>query len=201
MIITGTNGNDTGVKALWGTDQADVINGLAGIDQLFGKGGNDILTGGFGNDMIFGDSGADTVSYAYSQEDVQVRLDDLTANTLSGSETDHLFSIENVWGSEHHDAITGDGVANELSGRGGNDGLFGGGGADSLSGGDGRDFLAGDAGADRLYGGNGVDVAEYGGSQSGIAVNLASGTGIGGDAAGDYLDSIGISPAPPTPTS
>jgi len=50
--------------------------------------------------------------------------------------------------------------------------------------------LEGGVGADALYGDDGVDTVQYTGSDAGVTVNLASGTGSGGDAEGDSLFSI-----------
>ena len=52
------------------------------------------------------------------------------------------------------------------------------------------DTLRGGAGADQLDGGAGIDTASYYTSAAGVTVDLAAGTGSGGDAAGDTL--IGI---------
>ena len=50
--------------------------------------------------------------------------------------------------------------------------------------------LRGGAGADVLYGGSGMDYADYTTSGAGVNVNLASGIGLGGDAAGDTYGGI-----------
>lgn len=89
---------------------------------------------------------------------------DATGDTLSG--------VENVTGSGLADQLTGDSGANLLSGGGGGDVLVGG------------------AGADSLYGGSGTDTADYSASTAGVAVDLTAGTGSGGDAQGDVLNSI-----------
>jgi Ca2+-binding RTX toxin-like protein len=68
-----------------------------------------------------------------------------------------------------------------------NDWLYGGAGDDGLSGNGGNDTLIGGEGADILLGGTGSDTAVYAGSAAGVTVNLASGTGEGGDAEGDTL--------------
>jgi serralysin len=110
--------------------------------------------------------------------------------------------IENAIGGAGNDTITGNQVANVLTGNGGNDNLYGGDGGDTLYGGAGNDTLKGGAGADALYGGldddtlkggggadaldggAGSDTADYAFS-AGVSVNLATGVGLFGDAAGD----------------
>jgi Ca2+-binding RTX toxin-like protein len=67
------------------------------------------------------------------------------------------------------------------------DGLAG---NDILTGGLGNDHLIGGAGADQLFGGAGTDTADYSGSPKGVTIDLAAGTGVGGDAEGDTLNSI-----------
>jgi len=86
--------------------------------------------------------------------------------------------------------LIGDGNANTLTGGAGHDSLFGGAGTDSLFGGDGNDLLQGGAGADRVEGGTGIDTADYSESTAAVNVNLATGSGSGGSAAGDVL--VGI---------
>jgi glucose/arabinose dehydrogenase len=63
-------------------------------------------------------------------------------------------------------------------------------GDDMLFGGSGDDLLDGGAGADALSGGPGIDTATYASSPAGVAVNLATGHGFGGDAEGDILTGI-----------
>jgi Ca2+-binding RTX toxin-like protein len=72
-----------------------------------------------------------------------------------------------------------------LTGTSSNDTLGGGLGNDSLVGLGGDDVLRGEAGADRLDGGAGVDTASYYAGSAGVTVDLAVGTGTGGDAQGD----------------
>jgi len=76
------------------------------------------------------------------------------------------------------------------TGSSGNDALNGGRRSDALYGLDGNDTLRGGAGADALYGGNGEDLASYDNSTAAVNVNLATGTGSGGHAAGDLLFEI-----------
>jgi Ca2+-binding RTX toxin-like protein len=105
-------------------------------------------------------------------------------------------------GAGGHDLLDG-GDADDDS-RGGEDWLFGGAGDDTLLGGRGPmvNHLVGGPGADDLIGGAseddpyslignmGLDIAEYGSSSAGVIVNLMSGIGTGGDAAGDTLVEI-----------
>ncbi|MGF6230194.1 Ca2+-binding RTX toxin-like protein [Inquilinus ginsengisoli] len=83
-----------------------------------------------------------------------------------------LIGIENLTGTNFSDELTGNSGANVLRGEGGDD------------------LLRGGAGADTLDGGAGVDTATYFESASGVTVDLAAGTGIGGDAGGDTLAGI-----------
>ena len=71
---------------------------------------------------------------------------------------DEFSGFENVVGSRYHDHLTGDSGANELTGG---------------------------FGADALVGGAGRDSVVYRGSEAAVTVNLATGTGTSGDAAGD----------------
>ena len=76
---------------------------------------------------------------------------------------DTLNGIENLIGSRHNDTLTGDA---------------------------GDNVLRGGPGGDRLVGGGGSDTADYSGSSQAVAVNLTSGSGQFGDAAGDTLNGI-----------
>ena len=89
--------------------------------------------------------------------------------------------IDEVYGHEGHDWIFG------LDGE---DFLFGGAGNDHLFGGGMDDTLIGGGGADDLWGESGIDTASYDDSPAGVTVSLLSGSGSGGDAAGDELDGI-----------
>src|SRR5581483_1586614 len=93
----------------------------------------------------------------------------VTVNLATGTGTggdaqgDTLTAIENLIGSAYADTLTGDVNNNDL---------------------------AGCAGADVLIGGGGTDTADYSASTAAVTVNLATGTGTGGDAAGDTLSGI-----------
>ena len=78
----------------------------------------------------------------------------------------------------------------DIGGTSGADSLVGTFRAETLSGGDGDDTLVGLGGADLLQGGAGTDRADYTLSPAGVTVDMAAGTGRGGDAEGDQLVSI-----------
>jgi Ca2+-binding RTX toxin-like protein len=77
-----------------------------------------------------------------------------------------------------------------ITGTSGNDVLVGTADADTLEGLEGRDTLIGGPGADILDGGADADTASYSSATAGVAVDLSTGVGTLGDAAGDTLISI-----------
>ncbi len=172
---------------LHGGDGNDTLDGGAGDDHLQGDAGNDMLDGGAGNDYLVGGEGADVLDggagydiadYGASDAGVSVNL---TSTRQEGGHAggDRLTGIEQLGGSSHADRLIGNGRDNDLQGREGDDTLISGAGNDQLHGG---------AGADRLDGGDGGDDwARYWGSDAGVTVNLATGTGQGGHAEGDTL--------------
>ena len=176
---------------LFGDDDNDSLVGLAGSDTLIGEDGNDTLVGGIGGDRLDGGAGTDSASYATSFAAVSV---DLGTGSVSGGEAknDTIVSIENLIGSAHADTLIGDGVANRISAGSGSDTVLGAAGADTLIGEAGNDTLIGGTGSDLIDGGDGVDAASYAGSGSGVTVNLVTGTGTGGDAAGDTVIGVEI---------
>jgi Ca2+-binding RTX toxin-like protein len=179
------NGNDR----VTGSGRSDLLRGESGNDTLNGGGDNDILVGGVGGDVLNGGTGSDTASYEDSAEGVFVNL---ATGTAGGGEAtgDTLFSIENLVGSAQNDTLTGNDLRNRLEGGEGNDRLSGNGDNDTLIGGGGADILDGGAGADRIIGGTGVDTALYAQSNTGVVVDLTTGTGSGGHAQGDTLSSV-----------
>jgi serralysin len=181
-ILEGRGGDDvlrgdSGLIFLVGVDGNDHLDGGAGDDVLSGEGGNDTLIGGTGLNALDGGSGVDTTNYAASAAGMFVTIGsggvgNGIAFSLDGLISDALVSIENVTGSSSADQIIGSTAANVLFGGGGNDTL------------DGR------AGSDVLNGSFGSDTATYVASAAGVVVDLAAGTGTGGDANGDTLISV-----------
>ncbi|MCY4507378.1 MAG: calcium-binding protein, partial [Acidobacteria bacterium] len=203
-VLRGGAGNDF----LVGGDGADLLDGGIDQDNLNGGGGDDTLDGGASHDNLAGGAGADVLdggdgfdSAYYESSDAGVTVNLATGVGQGGhAEGDTLTVIENVYGSLHADHLTGDDGPNLLYGRdgddtlsGGNheDHLAGGGGADLLDGGQGLDRLVGGPGPDELDGGEGIfDIADYGSSDAGVTVNLATGAAQGGHAEGDTLAGI-----------
>ncbi len=201
VVIVGTNGDDF----LPGTGFNDTISGLDGNDQLIGYGGVNTLLGGAGDDildntggnntgLLVGGSGADqimggsgsfdTASYAESSAGVTVDL--LVSQVGSGgdAEGDTLSGIDALIGSAFDDVLSVNSSSfSQLDGGAGNDILKVGGSGGNLQGGAGADTLIGSITDD-------FAIAVYSNSASGVIVNLATGTGSGGDAEGDVLQNI-----------
>lgn len=139
--------------------------GGAGNDTIIGNNANNRLTGGLGNDVLIGGNGVDAASYTTAGAGVSVDLNLTGFQNTVGAGSDRLIAIENLLGSSFADGFTGNAVANQLYGFGGNDVLMGGGGNDTLDGG---------PGDDTLVGGAGIDTALYSAATAGVAVNLAA---------------------------
>jgi Ca2+-binding RTX toxin-like protein len=169
-------GSNFDYDTLIGDGGSNVLDGRAGGDDLQGGGGDDLLRGGADGDQLDGGAGDDTASYYYLNTS-GVNVDLATGIASAGNFSDDtLVSIENVTGSQINDTLTGNAGANVLGGWGGND---------VLRGGAGDDVLRGGTGADQLEGGIGIDTASFYEAIVGVAVDLAAGTGSGGEAQGD----------------
>jgi Ca2+-binding RTX toxin-like protein len=106
---------------------------------------------------------------------------------------DTLFGSANadeIHGGFGSDVLFGYAGNDRLFGEAGNDKLNGGLGDDTLDGGAGNDLLIGGAGADALIGGEGFDTASYASASTSVYVNLATNTGVYGDAQGDTFSGI-----------
>ena len=148
---------DGGANSLMGDHRKNLIQGLGGADILFGAGGLDQLQGGDGDDTLIGGldgdslsggAGIDTVDYAGAGTGVGVNLTYFRSSVYGESNGDTLWEIENATGSQFTDFLTGNGVANVLSGLAGNDEIWADAGADTLIGGLGADTLNGGTGND-----------------------------------------------------
>ncbi len=171
--LNGDTDSLTDIENARGSDHDDTLAGDDGDNRLIGSDGDDSFIGdnGGGDDTLDGGDGTDELGFDRAAVRVRVALERQRAN---GSEigNNEVSDIENVLGGAGDDEIFGDGSVNELSGRAGDDTLRGG------------------AEADVLDGGAGTDTATYDGSAAGVAVDLAAGTGTGGDAEGDTFAGI-----------
>jgi Ca2+-binding RTX toxin-like protein len=168
IVVDGDNGAaaDELDAAAWWLAATDVLPGTADDipasdspfrqDVTFNAGnGDDWFQSGDGNDTYLGGPGDDDVVYWEASQGVVV---DLAAGTATGMGTDALSDVQNVWGSDWDDTITGSGLNNELRAGPGDDVVSGGGGNDFVVGGPDDDVVAGGAGNDDVYGGPGDDV-------------------------------------------
>jgi Ca2+-binding RTX toxin-like protein len=182
--VDGGAGNDTvdggtGRDSIAGGDGIDRLSGGADADTLAGGAGKDLLFGGDGTDLLYGGDGDDSADGGAGA----ARLyGDVGSDTLLGGG-----GADSLFGGGDNDRLFGGSENDVLSGDAGNDLLDGGSGNDTLDGGAGDDTVAGGSGADSLIGGLGTDTLDYSASGAGVSVNLVSGTGQGGDAAGDVV--------------
>ncbi len=146
-------GNPSNVIGLGlGTSGANIFTGplAASANALYGFGGDDILTGGTAGDVLYGgddndrlivtaggdtlDGGAgagDTIDFSNAASGVTFSLAGAaTQNTGADFGAITWFGIENIFGGDSEDNLTGDLNANTLTGAGGVDFLTGGGGID-----------------------------------------------------------------------
>ena len=182
---TGTSGEDL----IEGSTGDDTIEGMAGDDVIHAAGGDDTLSGGTGADYLNGGEGIDTVDYGDEASAASVDLEDDASNGGSAA-GDVITNVENVIGTDHSDTLLGNAEANHISGGASDDIVHGRDGDDTLNGDAGDDILTGGEGADMLDGGTGRDWAHYDTSDTGVTVDLGTGTGAGGHAQGDTFVSI-----------
>jgi len=131
-VLEGGSGNDQ----LEGGNGNDYVAGGSGNDQLKGNSGNDFFVSGAGRDHIDGGSGSDTIDYSSVDESVRV---DIHGKRTTGGDSDTLYSVENVIGTDFNDWFRGDKRDNEINGGAGDDYIRGLGGNDELTGGEGSD--------------------------------------------------------------
>jgi Ca2+-binding RTX toxin-like protein len=126
---------------LFGSAVTNHLVGSGGDDWIWGEGGEDILDGGSGNDTFHGGQGGDDLDGGAGSDEANyidspsgVFVDLLTGTGHFGfAEGDTLWSIENLYGSNHDDTLIGNFADNTLTGRRGTDVLIGGDGADTFA--------------------------------------------------------------------
>eukprot|EP01035_Chromulina_nebulosa_P032826 gene32826-biopygen21209 len=217
-ILRGDNGNNR-IDAGAGDDF--IYSGL-GSDVINGGGGNDLVEVGAGNHRLDGGDGIDTASFHGNGSDistagVSVSLMAQRANQDTEQGSMYLIGFENLSGSIHDDALTGDNLSNILAGGAGADVLLGNGGNDVLYGDgmarlmagsgesgsigfiedvgeyeldsslDGADTIDGGAGDDIIYGGGGGDTL-LGGAGRDMIFGGKGNDAIDGGAGNDVID-------------
>jgi RTX calcium-binding nonapeptide repeat (4 copies) len=156
VTVFGTGGNDS----LTGGPDDDSLYGRAGADALNGAGGNDDLDGGPDADDLRGGPGTDDAVVYAGTTGVMVTLDDDDDDGAPGERDNVHRDVEDIYGGEGDDTLTGSTVRNTIDGDGGADRLRGGEGPDFLFGGGGNDGLdARDGERDLVDCGPGEDVA------------------------------------------
>jgi Ca2+-binding RTX toxin-like protein len=147
---SGKKGVDVDLAAGTASGQGhDTLEGIEGVDgtraadTLTGDDGNNAFEAYGGNDSVSGAGGRDIVEYFSARRGVTVNLN---LGTSTGTGSDTLNTVEDVYGSYHNDALRGDGGPNRIWALPGNDAIFGLAGADILQGNFGNDRV--DGGAD-----------------------------------------------------
>lgn len=187
-----------------GSEFRNQFDGYAGNDTLLGMGGDDNFNPGSGNDFIDGGADWDHIGFwnlnddsaglgnhgvvaNLSTTDFDYGAGIAVANSIIDNygDTDAVFNIESLRGTDFDDVIVGAEYHNWLDGGAGNDQIFAGqGNGDNLVGGAGDDYLSGQAGD--------WDTAWYHNTDvlTGIDVDLAAGTASDGHGGTDTL--VGI---------
>jgi len=166
-VTTGSGGDAEGdtlddIEAVIGSAFADLLINSFGGMALRGGDGNDRIVAGVSESQMDGGAGVDTADYSVLGSSFLVAITaDLAAGT--GGDADTLVGIENLIGGDVGDVLFGSSAANALTGG---------------------------AGDDTLDGGAGLDTARYDEGTIGVVVDLAAGTGSGGNAQGDVLVAI-----------
>ena len=158
-LVPITSGPTTGNETLFGSDDDDVVNLLAGNDFYRDFNGRDSVLGGDGNDTIWGGADQDTLDGGEGNDEIIGQGDD---SLFGGSGDDFLLSGA-VYGSN--------GGVFRMSGGAGNDYIYSEGLGDTLDGGIGDDIIIGvgryfsyGAGPDSILGGDGNDNISGGGN-------------------------------------
>ncbi|RVT39899.1 calcium-binding protein [Sphingobium algorifonticola] len=176
---------------IFGTEDANDIDGTAGNDMIYGRGGDDIIDAGAGNDVLYGGAGNDTL---YGGEGNDQLSGGEGADYMVGGDGNDTYYVDNIGdeviefsnggidrvvsslanyaldtNAEILDLLEGAGningsgndAANTLRGNSGNNQLHGRGGNDTVYGQGGDDVINGGEGNDLLDGGAGVDTISF----------------------------------------
>ena len=171
-IIGGADDND-----FWALAGADTIDGGAGVDAVHY--GEDLLTEG-GTLGISADLSTGRITDGFGDIDVVRNIEDVFGTDLA----------DQISGNGGDNRLVGEAGADTLNGAGGNDILLGRDDADVLNGGAGDDEIWGGAGADTIDGGAGQDLARYLEATGAVNANLTTGVVRDGYGFTDTLTNI-----------
>lgn len=162
---------DAGNNRLYGTDADDIMDGGAGNDILNGRAGGDIMMGGAGDDRFYVDGPDDEIIEGFGEGYDRV----YAAGDYTLGDNLEAISANGTGGR----ALTGNELANWVTGGAGNDALMGAGGNDRVQGRDGNDLIQGGTGNDILAGGAGIDIFRFGrGDGSDVIQDFEIGTDL-----------------------
>lgn len=145
----------------FGNDVANTLNGNVVANLLMGNGGNDALNGGGGDDILNGGAGADRMAGGTGNDifivdnaaDLVIELAGQGVDEVRTSLARYTLTadVERLTGTlSSGQTLTGNALANRISGRTGNDIINGGVGADVMIGGLGDDSYYVDNSGDRV---------------------------------------------------
>ena len=184
-VVTAGTQTITGFENATGTAAGDTITGTAGTNVITGAGGNDVLSGLGGSDTFVAGAGDDSVLGGEDVGDTDIDVYDFSgvatgitveytgdeAGTVSGvgTGTDTFAEVERIVFTDAGDAVdaSADTAGVSLSTLGGDD------------------FVEAGQAADSMDGGPGTDTLSYLDSAGAVTLDLAAGTGAGGNAQGD----------------
>ena len=155
--LKSTDTNAGNNQVIFGSDQSEVIKGVAGSDRIYGGDGDDVLRGGAGGDHLEGGAGDDLV--------------------MGGAGNDELL------GNQGADELDGGAGDDRLTGGSGADNLTGGRGSDRLEGGLGDDTYSLEAGDghDTIVDADGVGTIELDGAKIRGTMQMADGKWVSVD--------------------
>lgn len=179
LKIEDKTGGQVGTLASW---QLEVYGQVASTNDMYVY-TNEFSTASGGRLTLTDTSGSDSINAAAVSGNSTINLNAGQNSTIAGKTltTGGSTTIENAFGGDGNDTITGN-SSNNL--------LFGGRGNDTISGGNGNDSIFGGAGADTIDGGAGDDIVYYTKSTAAVTVNLGTNVNTGGEAQGDSIGGV-----------